>query len=225
MIIVDYDAGNLASVRRACREVGLAAAISADPARIRGAERIIFPGVGAAGSAMRSLRTSGAGEALLDAFHRGVPILGICLGAQIALERSAEGETRTLGVVPGEVRRFQLADPALKVPHMGWNQVRVVRPHPVLAGVEDGDEFYFVHAYYPCPAAGAHVLAESVYEGPFCSALGRANLVATQFHPEKSGRKGLALLRRFGAWDGAWDDGARDGAGNGAGNGARGAKC
>ena len=201
-VIVDYDAGNLMSVRRACREVGIDAEISADPARIRAADRIIFPGVGAAGSAMRSLAASGVGAALRDAFHSGTPILGICLGLQISLDYSEENDTRTLGLLPGEVRRFRLDDPALKVPHMGWNAVRVVQPHPVLDGIEEGDEFYFVHAYRPAPAKAEHVLATSVYEGAFCSALGTGNYVATQFHPEKSGRVGLRLLERFAAWGG-----------------------
>lgn len=202
IVIVDYDAGNLMSVKRACAEVGASAEISNDPARIRDAERIIFPGVGAAGSAMRSLSRDGTGEALLDAYRAGTPILGICLGLQISLDCSEENDTRTLGMVAGEVRRFRLDDPTLKVPHMGWNAVRVVRPHPVFDGIEDGDEFYFVHAYYPVPANREDVVAESTYEGSFCSALGRGNFVATQFHPEKSGRVGLRLLTCFAKWDG-----------------------
>ena len=205
VVIVDYDAGNLKSVERACREVGVSAEISSDPTRIRDAERIIFPGVGAAGSAMRSLVASGVDAALVDAVEAGTPILGICLGLQISLDHSEENDTDTLGLLPGEVRRFRLDDPGLKVPHMGWNAVRVVRPHPVLDGVQDGDEFYFVHAYRPIPANPADVIAESVYEGPFCSALGRRNYVATQFHPEKSGRVGLRLLERFVEWDGRLD--------------------
>ena len=210
VVIVDYDAGNLMSVRRACLELGVDAEISNDPGRVRAAKRIVFPGVGAAGSAMRSLCATGIGSALVDAFHAGTPILGICLGLQISLEQSEENDTKTLGLVPGDVRRFRLDDPTLKVPHMGWNAVRVVQAHPVLAGIAEGDEFYFVHAYRPVPAQARHVLAESEYEGTFCSALGHANFVATQFHPEKSGRVGLRLLERFLAWDGVWK-GAGDG--------------
>ena len=202
VVIVDYEAGNLASVQRACAEVGLDARICNDAQRIRSAERIVFPGVGAAGSAMRSLRASGIDTALADAFRAGTPILGICLGLQISLARSEENDTETLGLVDGTVRRFALRDPELKVPHMGWNAVRVVRPHPVLDSIEDGDEFYFVHAYRPVPANSQDVVAESTYAGPFCSALARGSLVATQFHPEKSGRVGLRLLERFGCWDG-----------------------
>ncbi|MCE2425942.1 MAG: imidazole glycerol phosphate synthase subunit HisH [Pseudomonadales bacterium] len=204
-VIVDYDAGNLKSVERACREVGLDAVISNDPGRIRAADRIIFPGVGAAGSAMRSLAASGVDAALVDAFHAGTPILGICLGLQISLDHSEENDTGTLGLVPGDVRRFRLDDPRLKVPHMGWNAVSLRRSHPVLDGVEPGDEFYFVHAYRPVPANPEDIIAESRYEGVFCSALGRGNYVATQFHPEKSGRVGLGLLERFAAWDGRVD--------------------
>jgi len=201
-VIIDYDAGNLRSVQRACAEVGLDARISNAARDVAAADRIIFPGVGAAGSAMRSLRASGLDRALLDAFAAGTPILGICLGLQISLEHSEENDTPTLGLLPGRVLRFKLDDPRLKIPHMGWNEVRVVRAHPVLAGIVPGDEFYFVHAYYPEPADASHVLAVTDYERTFACALGRGNYVATQFHPEKSGRVGLELLRRFAAWDG-----------------------
>jgi imidazole glycerol-phosphate synthase subunit HisH len=209
-LIIDYDAGNLRSVQRACAEVGLSARISNDPGAVARADRIIFPGVGAAGSAMRSLTANGLDKALLDAFHAGVPILGICLGMQISLSHSEENDTSTLDLIPGEVRRFRLDDPALKIPHMGWNEVRVVKPHPVLAKVAPGDEFYFVHAYYPVPAAADTVYAEATYESTFCCALGRGNYFGTQFHPEKSGRVGLELLASFAAWDGTLTTEVRD---------------
>jgi glutamine amidotransferase len=199
--IIDYDAGNLRSVQRACAEVGADATITNDPVAVARAERIIFPGVGAAGSAMRSLRRAGLDSALLDAFAAGTPILGICLGLQISLDHSEENDTPTLGLLPGRVVRFRLDDPRLKIPHMGWNEVRVVRPHPVLAGLEPGDECYFVHAYYPEPSDRSCVLAETDYERTFACALGRDNYVATQFHPEKSGRVGLDLISRFLRWD------------------------
>jgi len=203
-LIVDYDAGNLRSVERACREVGLDAAVSGDPAAVARAERVIFPGVGQAASAMATLRRTGMGAALRHAVAAGAPTLGICLGLQISLERSEEGDTPCLGLFPGRVRRFALDDPRLKVPHMGWNEVRVRRRHPVLAGIEPGDEFYFVHAYYPEPALCDSVLAVADYEREFCCAMGADNYVGVQFHAEKSGRVGLDLLARFAAWDGSF---------------------
>ena len=151
---------------------------------------------------MRSLRARDLDSALTEAVTGRTPVLGICLGLQISLDRSEENEQTTLGIIPGEVRRFALADPALKVPHMGWNEVRVVRDHPLLAGIAPGDEFYFVHAYYPVPRQDGVVCAVADYEGDFCCALGSANYFATQFHPEKSGRVGLRLLERFARWDG-----------------------
>ena len=202
-VIIDYDAGNLRSVQRACAEVGLDAAISNDPKDVLAADRIIFPGVGAAGSAMRSLVASGLDKALKGAFEAGTPILGICLGLQISLDRSEENDQATLGLVPGTVRRFNMTDPSLKVPHMGWNAVNVVRDHPLLEGIEAGDEFYFVHAYYPEPADQSAICASSTYEREFCCALSRRNYFATQFHPEKSGRVGQRLLATFAGWNGS----------------------
>ncbi len=201
-VIIDYDAGNLRSVQRACAEVGLTARITNDANTVARADRIIFPGVGAAGPAMRSLKAAGLDVALRDALQAGTPVLGICLGLQISLNRSEEGATTTLGLIDGEVVRFRVTDPALKIPHMGWNEVRVVKPHPLLRHVRAGDEFYFVHGYYPEPTRRLDVYAETTYERPFASALGRGNYFATQFHPEKSGRVGLELLGCFVSWDG-----------------------
>lgn len=201
-VIVDYDAGNLRSVQRACDEVGLTATISDDPKAIRHADRIIFPGVGAAGSAMRSIRKSGVDVALRQAFQADVPILGICLGLQISLEFSEEDNQTTLGFLPGNVCRFQPNRPDLKIPHMGWNEVEVRRRHPLLEGIEEGDEFYFVHSFFPKPRNPATVYALTQYEREFCCAAGLDNFFGTQFHPEKSGRVGLGLLGRFRFWDG-----------------------
>ena len=202
-VIIDYDAGNLRSVQRACREVGLAAAITADPGALLHADRIIFPGVGAAGSAMRSITGRGIDQALKEAIASGTPVLGICLGLQISLDYSEENDQPTLGLIPGTVRRFHFDHPELKIPHMGWNEVRVVKPHPLLAGIEPGDEFYFVHGYYPDPARPEDVYAVTDYEVEFACALGRDNYFGMQCHPEKSGRVGLRVLERFAGWDGS----------------------
>jgi glutamine amidotransferase len=201
--IVDYNAGNLRSVERACRAVGVDAAITRDPEALRRADRIIFPGVGAAPSAVASLHASGLFEALREAYAAGTPLLGICVGTQLALERSEEGDTPGLAFIEGATVRFAGLDATLKVPHIGWNAVQIERPHPLLEGIRDGDEFYFVHSYYPKPAHGEDVYATTCYGVRFCSALGRENLFATQFHPEKSGRFGLGLLERFAKWSGS----------------------
>jgi glutamine amidotransferase len=203
--IIDYNAGNIRSVLRACGEVGAKAVITGDPAAIAKAEKIIFPGVGAAPSAMDYLKKTGLDDAIRNAFDRGIPILGICIGAQIVLDSSEEGPQKCLGLVPGKTVRFRLKDRRLKIPHMGWNEVRVVRPHPLLDGIKAGDEFYFVHSYYPQPADEKNVYGVADYGGEFCCALGYRNLFATQFHPEKSGRLGLAMLERFARWAGDID--------------------
>ena len=205
VFIVDYDAGNLKSVQRACAEVGVRAVVSSDPGRLLDAERVIFPGVGAAGSAMRSLRGAGLDTALKSAIRGGKPVLGICLGLQISMDHSEEQDTRTLGIVPGTVKRFRFDAPELKIPHMGWNEVRPVRAHPLLEDIEPGDEFYFVHGYYPVPRRSEDVCALTDYETEFASAVGWGSYFATQFHPEKSGRVGLRLLEKFARWSGRSD--------------------
>lgn len=201
--IIDYGAGNIRSVQRACAEVGLQAVISSEPQIIAKADKIIFPGVGAAPSAMAYLEKLGLDTAIIKAFKASVPILGICIGAQIALDSSEEGPQKCLGLLPGKTVRFKLKDKLLKIPHIGWNDIKIVRPHPLLDGIKPGDEFYFVHSYYPRPANEKNVYAVADYGGDFCCALGQRNLFATQFHPEKSGRLGLELLARFAKWDGS----------------------
>jgi len=200
--IIDYNAGNIRSVLRACMEVGAKAVTTSDPKAVAGAEKIIFPGVGAAPSAMEYLKKTGLDKALTNAFKAGVPVLGICIGAQIVLESSEEGPQKCLGLVPGKTVRFKLKDKFLKIPHMGWNEVKVIKPHPLLEGIKAGDEFYFVHSYYPQPADKKNVYAVADYGGDFCAALGHKNLFAVQFHAEKSGRLGLELLERFVRWEG-----------------------
>lgn len=201
LAILDYKAGNQTSVRRALEHLGIPCAITADPATLQGAQGIIFPGVGAAGQAMRELQSSGLDAVLRRAVDQGKPLLGICLGCQILLERSEESGARTLGIVPGICRRFegnmlQEDGTPAPVPHMGWNSIRIQTPCPLLAGVEPSAEFYFVHSYYTEPDPG-FVIATTIYGREFCSLYGRDGLWAAQFHPEKSGRPGLALLRNF----------------------------
>ena len=200
LVIVDYKAGNLKSVERACREVGVEAEISADPEKIRQASRLIFPGVGAAGAAMASLQETGIDEAIREFFNLGRPVLGICLGLQISLNYSEENQTKTLDLISGEVKKFRLKETGLKIPHMGWNTVNVIQQHPVLDRIEPRDEFYFVHSYYAVPAKKESVYALTDYEDQFASVISKDNLIATQFHPEKSGRVGLRLLSNFLRW-------------------------
>lgn len=200
--ILDYKAGNQTSVARALKHLGIPCRVTAEAARLKEASGIIFPGVGAARQAMEHLRKNGLDALLRQAIGQGKPLLGICLGCQILLEHSEEGDTACLGIAPGRCRRFQPGldnGEALKIPHMGWNTLRAIRETPLLAGVEPDAEFYFVHSYYAEPRPDL-VLATTTYGGEFCSVYGRDGLWATQFHPEKSGKPGLRLLKNFYDW-------------------------
>jgi imidazole glycerol-phosphate synthase subunit HisH len=197
--VVDYGMGNLRSVAKALEHVAPQAAVhvSADPEVIHSAERVVVPGQGAMRDCMRQLGESGAREAVLEA-ARGKPFLGICIGLQMLFEHGEEGDTRGLGVLPGEVPRFQV--PGLKVPHIGWNDVAQARPHPLWSQISDGSRFYFVHSYYPAPRDAELTAGTAVYGRPFTCAVARDNIFAVQFHPEKSQSAGLQLLSNFVRW-------------------------
>jgi glutamine amidotransferase len=202
LVIIDYQAGNLTSVVRSFRALGVEGRVTQDSAEVVAASRVVFPGVGAAGKAMTTLKEMGLDRALRESFRKGTPILGICLGAQIILESSEENDTPCLGLLAGQTRALPRQE-GLKIPHMGWNRVQFLWPHPVFQGLPEEAEYYFVHSYYPDPADKAMVLGVTEHGLWFPSALGWRNLVATQFHPEKSGRYGLKILENFLAWDGA----------------------
>lgn len=195
--IVDYQMGNLRSVQKALQRVGHDARISADAKEIATAEKLILPGVGGFGDAMAELTRRDLVAPIRDFVAADRPFLGICLGLQLLFEKGYEGgQYDGLGVLPGEVVRFERPAP-MKVPHMGWNTVRAVRRPPVLPDDVDGSYFYFVHSYYVVPADPSVVALTCDYGGPFCAMVWRDNLFATQFHPEKSQANGLALLERF----------------------------
>jgi imidazole glycerol-phosphate synthase subunit HisH len=200
--IIDYKAGNLTSVKLAFDAIGAKATITSDPEIICNAERVVFPGVGAAGAAMRNLQDLGLIPVIRTVVSQNIPFLGICLGTQIILEHSEEdGGVDTLGLIPGRVIRFQPTNPRDKVPHMGWNRVQATSAHPLLANIPEQSEFYFVHSYYPVPGNTSNSFAETTYAGvSFAAALGHKTIFATQFHPEKSGRIGLQLLKNFTTW-------------------------
>ena len=192
--IVDYGAGNLRSVAKAVEKLGYSPEVTGDPQKVRNAKAVILPGVGASDSAMTALEERGLVEPLRAVIRDGVPFFGVCLGLQLLLESSEEGSMPCLSVVPGRVKRFPNS---VKTPHMGWNEVNFERDHPVLEGVESGSYFYFVHSYYADPEDQSLVLGTTDYASPFCSVIARDNLVATQFHPEKSGGVGLRLYENF----------------------------
>jgi glutamine amidotransferase len=209
IVVVDYGMGNLRSVAKALAHVApdRDVRVASDSATIRAAERIVLPGQSAMPDCMKSLAASGLAETVL-AVMRERPFLGICLGLQMLFETSEEGPTACLGALPGKVVRFRddavltAAGERLKVPHMGWSPVRQTRAHPLWHGIEDGARFYFAHSFYPVPAEATLTVGTVDYPAPFTCAIARANIFATQFHPEKSQRAGLKLLANFVTWDG-----------------------
>ena len=187
--------GNLRSVARACERAGAKPRVTRDPDEVRSADRLVLPGVGALGDCMRILRERGIAEALRERLSSGRPYLGLCLGLQVLFELGEEGPTEGLGFLPGRVARFPESI-GLRVPHMGWNEVRLERAHPVAA---DG-YFYFVHVYRPVDVPAGAVVGTTEYGERFASAVGSGAVLGVQFHPEKSQRAGLALLERFSQW-------------------------
>jgi len=205
--VVDYGMSNVRSVALAIKCVApqLEVAITSDARIVARAPRVVFPGQGAMPDCMREMDGRGLREAVLEA-ARAKPFLGICIGLQMLFERSEEGDTPGLGLLPGRVRRFPAGNMVdaqgmkLKVPHMGWNQVRQTVRHPLWEGIAQDDRFYFVHSYFPDPASRELTAGESVYGVTFACAAARENVFAVQFHPERSGAAGLKLYSNFLAW-------------------------
>lgn len=195
--IVDYGMGNLRSVQKAFEKLGSAAEVVSHPHQIQDADKLVLPGVGAFRDAIAELKRKDFVQPLRDYVDSGKPFLGICLGLQLLFDVSYEdGEWEGLGIVPGKVVRF--ADqPDLKIPHMGWNSLEIARPTPLLEGIENGSFVYFVHSYYVVPEDESVIIARTEHGTRFTSAISRGNLNATQFHPEKSQKVGLALLKNF----------------------------
>ena len=206
IVIVDYGMGNLRSVHKALERVGFPAVVTQDPSLIGRAHAMVLPGVGAFKKAMENLERLGLVDTILKFIHSGRPFLGICLGLQLLFSESEEFSlSRGLDVFRGKVIRFPFSLPgasrakdSLKVPHMGWNSVRIRKPTPALEGIEGGSHFYFVHSYFPVPQDPEIIATTTDYGGEFVSSVGKGNLFACQFHPEKSQSAGLKILRNFG---------------------------
>ena len=195
--IIDYQMGNLRSVQKGFERVGHTAEITSDPAAIAQASKLVLPGVGAFADAIAELRRRELVAPIRTAVENGKPFLGVCLGLQLLFDWSHEDGTHEgLGILPGEVRRFEVPR-EYKVPHMGWNQVHYRQPPPIFSGIEDQTHFYFVHSYYVVPKDDAVIAGEANYPDPFCAMVWRENLFATQFHPEKSQSAGLRVLQNF----------------------------
>ena len=194
--IVDYNAGNVTSILRAVQHLGFEAEITSNLERIQSAQKIIFPGVGAAKATMVELQKRGLDLLLQESFRSGTPMLGICIGIQILFEHSSEEDTNCLGLLSGQVEQFS-ASHDYKVPQIGWNTVRQAQSHWIFAGIPDRSYFYFVNSYYPIPSDNEIQIGYTHYKVDFCSVVAKKNLVATQFHLEKSGTVGLKMLDNF----------------------------
>lgn len=198
IVVVDYDAGNLRSVQRALEAVGQRPLVTSDPGAIARAEALVLPGVGSAQDCMRKLASRDLVEPLRDYAASGRPFLGVCVGLQLLFEGSEEGGgVECLGILPGSVKRFP-SEAGLKIPQIGWNDIWLKFDHPLLDGIPSGTYFYFVHSYYAAPASREITLAEADYGVPFSAIVAQENVIATQFHPEKSAEMGLRIYRNFG---------------------------
>lgn len=196
--IVDYGVGNLFSLRCSFKYIGYEAEVTADPGRILGADKVVLPGVGAFGDAADKLRSTGLDKAVIDAARRGMPLLGICLGMQLLFEWGEEfGLHKGLGLIPGRVVSMRSVVPdALKLPQIGWNGLHFAKPHPLFEYTREGDQVYFVHSFHGTDCADS-LLATTEYGGTVTAAVGKANVLGCQFHPEKSGKVGLNILKAF----------------------------
>ena len=199
IVVIDYESGNLRSVAKALETTGVTPVVTGDSSALASADAVVLPGVGSGPAAMDALRSRKLVGPLHEFVNSGKPFLGVCLGLQLLLDHTEEGDAPCLGIVPGSVKRLP---PGLKVPHMGWNSVEIRGDHPMLEGIPQDDYFYFVHSYYASPQDETAVAGITEYSVPFCSIYARDNVVATQFHPEKSGGVGLRFYRNFVNWAG-----------------------
>ncbi|MBU3759550.1 MAG: imidazole glycerol phosphate synthase subunit HisH [Candidatus Omnitrophica bacterium] len=201
IVVIDYGMGNLRSVSKALEHLGANVTVSSDPQVLERAQKVVLPGVGAFGDAVRELHRAGLFDPLTEYIRRGGLFMGICLGLQLLFEESEESPgVKGLGIFPGKVQRFRSTD--VKVPHMGWNQVSITKAHPAVRGLEDGSYFYFVHSYYAPADATTPTVGQCVYGSEaFSAMIGTDTLFAAQFHPEKSQQAGLKILKNFAEWN------------------------